>query len=153
MIIDLCSGMGKWSEEVVSIDIDRKVKPTIVADVRYLPLRKAIKPRLVHASPPCKYLTLARARRYGYDEKGIAESFRIVAACFDAFDWLEPKMWTLENPVGVLRRLLPGDVRIEYAAADYPHKKTSFWSDNRSLKRAIIPQDVKNKILDVSRKV
>ena len=87
MIIDLCCGQGKWSEEAVSIDVDRKVRPTIQADVRYLPLRKGIRPKLVHASPPCKYLTMARAHVYGYDEKGIADSLRIVAACFDAFDW------------------------------------------------------------------
>jgi len=40
MIIDLCSGMGRFEgENVISIDYDPKTKPTICADIRYLPLR------------------------------------------------------------------------------------------------------------------
>lgn len=90
MIIDLCCGIGRFpGEDVVSIDFDRKVKPTIVADIRHLPLRPGLRPRLCHASPPCTYFSYARARKYGYDEKGIADSLRLVAACFDAFDYLE----------------------------------------------------------------
>jgi site-specific DNA-cytosine methylase len=147
MIIDLCSGLGRWSEEAVSIDIDRKTRPTIQADIRYLPLRKGIKPKHLHASPPCKYFSIARVRHFGYDEKGLAESFRIVAACFDAIDWLEPETWTIENPQGVLKRILPSDVKTNYRAYDYPHKPTSFWSNNKSLKRAIIPQDVRASLL------
>jgi len=92
LVIDLCCGLGRFpGNNVVSIDIDKKVKPTIIADIHHLPLRPKLKPLLCHASPSCKYLTLARARRYGYDEKGIAETLRLVAACFDAFDYLEAR--------------------------------------------------------------
>jgi len=148
MIIDLCCGIGRFiSEDVISIDVDRKVKPTIIADIRYLPLRPKLKPKLCHASPPCKYFSCARIRRYGYDEKGVAEGLRIVAACFDAFDYLEPQMWTLENPRGFLNRFLPGEIAIKYRVADYLHKPTSFFSNNRSLRRALIPQDIRQKIL------
>lgn len=153
MIVDLCCGQGRFEspgELVVSIDIDRKVKPTIIADVRFLPLRPKLRPRLVHASPPCTYLSLARARRYGYDEKGIAESLQLIASCFEAFDYLEAQMWTLENPVGVLKRILPTDIKTNYEAHDYKHKPTNFWSNQRSLKRALIPQDVRQKILSVA---
>jgi site-specific DNA-cytosine methylase len=149
MIIDLCSGLGRWSEEAISIDIDPKTRPTIVADVKHLPLRQAIRPKLIHASPPCKYLSNARARRYGFDEKGIAESLDIIAACFRAFDWLEPEMWTLENPLGVLRRLIQPTASTEYKAGDYKHKKTDFWSNNKALKRAMIPQEVRQRILSL----
>lgn len=154
MIIDLCCGLGRFQggqlEDVISIDIQRKTKPTVIADIRYLPLRPKLKPRLCHASPPCKYLSLARARMYGYDEKGLAESLRLVAACFDAFDYLEPKMWTLENPIGVLKRILPTDMKTNYGVADYLHKPTNFWSNNRALRRAIIPRDVRQRILSVA---
>lgn len=151
MIIDLCCGLGRFpGEDVVSVDWDRKTKPTIIADIRFLPLRPKLRPRLVHASPPCKYFSLARVRRYGYDEKGLADSLRLVAACFDAFDYLEAKMWTLESPVGVLKRFLPTDIQVEYSVHDYAHKKTNFWSNKRALKRAIIPQDVRQKILRVA---
>lgn len=149
MIIDLCSGLGRFPGiHVVSIDIDPKTKPTILASVHDLPLRGCLKPDLVHASPPCKYFSLARARRYGYYPKGIADSFRIVASCFDAFDYLEAKNWTLENPLGVLRRIMPPSAITEYEAHDYKRKKTDFISNIRSLKRAIIPMDVRQKILD-----
>jgi site-specific DNA-cytosine methylase len=151
LVIDLCCGLGRFpSNNVVSIDIQRKVKPTIIADIRYLPLKKGLKPKLVHASPPCTYLSLARARQWGYHEKGIAESLRLVAACFDAFYYLEPEMWTLENPVGVLKRIVPTDIKTNYKAADYDKKPTNFWTNNRGLKRAIIPKDVRQKILTVA---
>ncbi len=151
MIVDLCCGQGRFpGKDVISIDSDPKVKPTIVADIRYLPLRPNLRPELVHASPPCKYLSLARSLRHGYDEHGIAETLRIVAACFDAFIYLKARNWTLENPYyGLLQRIMRTDIQTDYAAYDYPHKKTSFWSNNRALKRALIPLQVRQKILDV----
>jgi hypothetical protein len=149
MIIDLCSGLGRWpDDDTISIDFDLKTQPTILADIRFLPLRKALRPNLAHASPPCKYFSLARFRHYGYDEKGVAEGLRLVAACFDAFDWLEPKMWTLENPIGLLRCLLPPTATTVYGAADYKHKRTDFFSNNRALRRSIIPQDIRQMIMD-----
>src|SRR5438445_255948 len=86
MIIDLCSGLGRFEgDEVISIDTNPAVKPTIVADVRYLPLRPKLKPALVHASPPCRWISWAKVRKEGYDEERVAETFRIIAACFDAY--------------------------------------------------------------------
>lgn len=150
MIIDLCCGVGRFpGEDVISIDIDPKVKPTIVADIRYLPLRPKLRPRLCHASPPCKYLSNARFMWAGNNEKGIAESLRLIAACFDAFDYLEPKTWTLENPLGLLRRIIPKTTTVEYAVADYKHKKTDFFSNNRALARALIPLEIRQRILEV----
>jgi hypothetical protein len=150
MIIDLCCGQGRFpGDDVISIDTNPAVRPTIVADVQHLPLRADLKPELVHASPPCKYFSFARSIRMGYDERGIAESLRIVAACFDAFVYLKAKKWTLENPYyGLLQRIMRTDIQADYSAYDYEHKKTSFWSNNRALKRALIPQEVRQRILD-----
>lgn len=152
MIIDLCCGIGRFEseEDIISIDIDPKTKPTIVADIRFLPLRPKLRPRLCHASPPCKYLSLARANRYGYDEKGIAESLRLIAACLDAFVYLEAKTWTLENPLGLLRRFIPRATMTEYANAKYNHKRTDFFSNNRALARAFIPKHIRQKLLDIA---
>jgi len=148
LIIDLCCGLGRWdNEDVISIDSDIKTKPTICADIRYLPLRRGLKPDHVHASPPCRYFSYARFPTHPkYDFKGIGESLRIVAACFEAIDYLEAKHWTLENPAGHLGKLF-NEKTITYKAGDYQHKKTHFWSDTRGLKRAIIPQDVRQAIL------
>jgi len=148
MIIDLCCGIGRFPGiDTVSIDFDPKTKPTIIADISLLPLRPKLRPKLCHASPPCKYFSYARARRYGYHEVGIADSLRLVASCFDAFYYLEAKNWTLENPYGVLRRIMPSDIEVSYEAYDYTNKRTNFWSNMRSLKRSIIPQDVRQRIL------
>ena len=133
---------------MISIDFDPKTRPTILADIHHIPLRGKLKPELCHASPPCKYFSLTRARRYGYNEGGIADSLRLVAACFDAFYYLEAKNWTIENPYGVLRRILPSNIEVTYEAHDYTAKKTNFWSNMRGLKRAIIPMDVRQRILD-----
>lgn len=71
---------------------------------------------------------------------------RIVAACFDAFDYLEARTWTLENPLGFLSKLL-NETKITYEVYDLPKKKTTFYTNMRSLKRSIIPQDVRQQIL------
>ena len=153
MIIDLCCGIGRFlGEDVISIDVQRKVKPTIIADIRHLPLRPNLKPRLVHASPPCKYFSYGSIRKHGYNEKGLAESLRLVAACFEAFAYLQPNMWTLENPNGLLRRIVPPNAKTHYTAYDLTHKDTCFWSDNRELKRAIIPQHIRQQILTLTEK-
>ena len=149
MIIDLCCGIGRFEEDdVISIDIDPKVKPTICADIRYLPLRPNLQPEHVHASPPCTYFSIARQRRYGLDTKGISESLSIVAACFDAFYYLRAKHWTLENPLGFLSKLL-NETKISYAVYDLSDKKTRIYSNMKSLKRAMIPQDVRQRLLNL----
>ncbi len=135
---------------VISIDSNPKVKPTIVADIRYLPLRENLRPERVHASPPCKYFSEARFRHFGYNEAGLAESLRIVAACFDAFYYLKPKHWTLENPRGLLTRIIGWhQSEVVYDKYDFKAKRTHFWSNNLALKRAMIPQDIKQKILSL----
>jgi site-specific DNA-cytosine methylase len=151
MIIDLCCGIGRWptDEEVIKIDIQRKVKPDIIADLRQLPLRPGLKPRLVHASPPCKYVSKARRWGMGWNPKGVAESFRLLASCFDAFAYLEPETCTIEQPAG-LENLLGYKVTFKYDKSDIRNCTTNFYSNNKSLRRAVIPQDVRQAILDVS---
>ena len=147
MIIDLCCGIGRFeADNVISIDFDPKVKPTICADIRHLPLRPGIRPDHVHASPPCTYFSIARQRRFGLDTGGIGESMDIVAACFHAFDYLKTKHWTLENPLGFLSRLL-NETKISYEVYDLKNKKTNFYSNMKSLKRSIIPKDVRQRLL------
>jgi len=148
MIIDLCCGVGRFEcdDDVISIDFDSKLKPTICADIRHLPLRPKLKPEHVHASPPCTYFSTARQRRYGLDMKGIAESLDIVGACFHAFNYLEAKHWTLENPLGLLSRLF-NERRIKYKVYDCKNKTTCFYTNKKSQRRAIIPQDVRQGLL------
>jgi hypothetical protein len=148
MIIDLCSGNGRWpDDDVIRIDMDRRTRPTILADIRYLPLRPGLKPKLVHASPPCLYVSKARRWRWGWNPKGVAESFRLLAACYDAFDYLEGQTCTLEQPAG-LSDLLGHKITFRYNKADIKNATTNFYSNNKSLKRAMIPQEVRQRILE-----
>ena len=149
MIIDLCCGIGRFKhpvEEVVSLDFNPVTKPTILCDIKHLPFREGLRPDLVHASPPCKYFSISRQRVYGHDHIGIAESLELVAACFKAFHYLKTRHWTLENPLGFLSRLF-NEAKISYEVHDYTDKKTRFYTDMRSLRRAVIPDDVRQIIL------
>ena len=152
LIIELCSGIGRFpGDNVISIDVNRKMKPTIIADIRYLPLRAGLRPKLCHASPPCKFFSMGHIRRFGYTEEGIAEALRLVAACFDAFKYLEARTWTLENPQGMLNRIVPPTARTSYVAYDCVDKKTWFWSDRKdAMMRALIPKEVRQKLLEVA---
>jgi site-specific DNA-cytosine methylase len=128
MIIDLCSGEGGFSQafkqagqEVITIDIDRGFKPTIQADVRFLPLRENLQPDLLFLAPPCNHFSVA-GLGFGWPRRGIQRALEIVGACLEAVAWLNPKYWIMENPRGMLR-----------VAIGKPAMETSFsqWGDRR----------------------
>lgn len=150
MIIDLCSGYGGATQsflrkDVITIDIDPKVKPDIIADVRFLPLRPRLKPKLLFSSPPCRFLSKARY----FPRQGIQEALEIVGACLEAIPYLEPETWILENPKGRLRYFLgPPTHSINYKAYDLKNKRTDLWSNKKSLKRAFIPKHISKQISD-----
>ncbi len=68
VMIDLCSGLGGASDpfraagwRVVTLDIDRRFTPDVLADVRNAPLRRGAPVTFLWASPPCQQFSLARA--------------------------------------------------------------------------------------------
>lgn len=152
MIIDLCSGIGRFesnNEKVISIDINPKTKPTICADIRYLPLKPNLNPRLVHASPTCTFFSKARRWAIGWNPKGIAESLDLVAACYRAFDYLGAQRCSLENPAG-LEDILGKKVKFKYDKYDIKNATTNVYLSRKSQKRAIIPADVRQSILELT---
>lgn len=150
LIIDLCSGWGRWDthKTVITIDIQKRLKPTICADIRFLPLRPGLKPKLCHASPPCKYVSKARRWGMGWNPKGIAESLKLIASCYEAFYYLEPETCTVEQPRGI-EDILGNKVQFKYDKGDLRNCTTNFYSNNKSLKRAVIPQNVRQSILKI----
>jgi hypothetical protein len=137
LCVDLCSGEGGTSEAfvkagwfVVRIDIMRKFKPTIIADVCHLPLKENLEPDVLLASPPCQHFSLACCQ---FPRKGIQEALHIVGACFEAVTFLKPKKWLIENPRARLRHLIgkpKQTIRYSDYDMDYPTQKpTDIWGN------------------------
>jgi site-specific DNA-cytosine methylase len=114
-LIDLCSGLGGFSKaftqssdwQVVTVDIEKKFKPTLVADVRKILESPenfssfwTLKPDLILASPPCTHFSLANPI---FPRVGIYESLSIVGACLEIIANMKPRFYILENPKGRLR--------------------------------------------------
>lgn len=124
--IDICSGLGGFSQafqndsewEVIRIDVEKKFKPTILADVRYLPLKKDLEPDVLLQSPPCNHFSLACLQ---FPRIGVKLAMEIVGACFEAVAWLKPKKWLIENPRGRLRKFI-GKPKQTIRYSDYDKK-------------------------------
>lgn len=136
LCIDLCSGEGGFSEafredyEVVTIDVEKKFKPSIVADVNYLPLKKNLNPEVLLMSPPCTRFSLACKH---WPKKGIKEALMLVGACLEAVDYLKPRLWLLENPKARLRWFIGKPKQsIRYSDFDTQYvavKPTDLWGN------------------------
>jgi hypothetical protein len=113
-VLDLFSGLGGFSEpfrerghEVVTLDIDARFEPDIVADVRtirYPSLPPLDRPfDVVLASPPCEAFSLA-ASWNGWPpppektERGLS----LVASALLLIADIAPLWWVMENPHGRL---------------------------------------------------
>lgn len=136
LCIDLCSGLGGFSRafiedpswEVVTVDIDRKFKPTIQADVKQLPLKPSLSPDVILASPPCQANSMAS---HNEDLEKFILGLEIALACAESIKYLAPKCWVLENPKGRLRWLV-GRPKVTLNLGDlgYPTKKpTDIWTN------------------------
>jgi len=97
-MVDLCCGFGGASAparargwRVVTLDIAPRVKPSIVGDLRALPLK--CRPDLLWISPDCS--TYSRWRLPWFDKpEPDTELMREAAA---AVDYLKPVSWVIEN--------------------------------------------------------
>lgn len=138
LVIDLCAGLGGFSQafkndseyEVVTVELNKKQRPTICADVRYLPFKKGIEPVLLLASPPCNHFSLACLQ---FPRVGVKQALEIVGACFEAVAYLKPKRWLIENPRGRLRAIIgkpPQTIRYsDYDTGMKMMKTTDFWGN------------------------
>lgn len=164
--IDLCSGLGGLSENfkqnkdwlTIRVDINRKFKPDIIADVRKLPVKNGLKPDIVVASPPCERFSIANRR---FPKKGIKAALEVVGACLESIVDLEAKYWVLENPKGRLRWFLGkpkqtislsnygakykkptdlwGNIQLPFVNAILPYEPS--WSSNDGKNRLFKPEE------------
>lgn len=150
MIIELFSGIGRFdtNEEVVYVSNDIHTKPTILADVRYLPLKQNIRPRILHGSPPCRYISKARCWNYGYNFLGIAETMELYAAFYRAVDWLKPENISFESPANI-EKFLGEKISFRHPKYDIKNATTNlYYSTTRQMKRAELHISVRNYILN-----
>lgn len=101
--IDLCCGLGGWSQPFkdadgwrsVGLDIRSDLNADVVADVQALPLDCS--PDLLTMSPPCTEFS-----RYSMPWLHEPQpDMSLVRACLDAVDEMDPEYWILENVRGL----------------------------------------------------
>jgi C-5 cytosine-specific DNA methylase len=101
LAIDLFSGTGGATAafrdagwRVVTVDLVRRQRPAVVADVRALPI--AGRPTLLWASPPCTEFSDANPNRPA------RPSLELVHAAMNAIADLQPRYWIIENVRGAI---------------------------------------------------
>ena len=167
--LDLCSGLGGASQpaldrgwRVIRVDIDRRFKPDIVADVRSLPLRP-FRIDVLWASPPCQEFTKWRlpfieSRPVGWKPtlERMQAAVDLVMAVASAVKLLKPSWWIIENVMGACEWLSPklgmvraisgGHVLWGNLPGLIPQTKHHKWrlspSPQRSALRAKIPYEI-----------
>jgi hypothetical protein len=143
-VLDLFSGLGGWSaafkdrgHTVITVDNNPKFNPTICADINNLDIDRFIQeygyPDVVLASPPCNHFSIASVYRH-WDKDGnpnpeTIESIRLVGNTIRFILSLHPRYWILENPRGMMRRVIgKPSVTTFYAAYGMPYlKPTDLW--------------------------
>lgn len=126
-VLELFSGTGTLSRiarerghETLTVDIDPMARPDILADIRDLSMNDIIHydggdfwPDFIWASPPCQKFSIARVYdNWAYvDEIPIPTSEAAIDAIWTVkhtlrlIENLEPVIWILENPVGMLSKM------------------------------------------------
>jgi hypothetical protein len=110
MMLDLCSGLKGASAamrergwEVVSVDIDARFEPDVVADVRGW-CWEGKRPDLVWASPPC---TEFSRESMPWSRRGVVPDMSIVAACVALARQVDARFWLVENTRGAIKWFRP----------------------------------------------
>lgn len=109
-MLDLCCGIGGASAamrergwDVVGIDISPALRPTIIGDIRYNPVRQD-KWDLVWASPPCIEFTKSEMSwRFG----DISPDLTIFLNCLQIIQTINPRYWVIENVRGARKYFYP----------------------------------------------
>ena len=116
-LLELFAGTGSVGKifrargwEVVSVDCDPKMNPTIVADIATFNYRMlGGRFDALWASPPCQMYSIARSK--AKTPRDLEGSDRLVQKVKDMIDFSNPTFWAYENPQSGLlkgRRVVEG---------------------------------------------
>jgi site-specific DNA-cytosine methylase len=140
-MLDLYSGLGGASAVmrergwfVVTVELEPSLRPDVVADVRYLPIRGQWD--LIWASPPC---TEFSRESMPWCRTGSAPDLSLVLAAKAAIAELRPRWWVIENVRGAQPWLGPARwIRNPvYLWGQFPSFdcRVEFWKEKLSSKR------------------
>ncbi|RLB76543.1 MAG: hypothetical protein DRH24_17720 [Deltaproteobacteria bacterium] len=146
VVIDLCSGLGGFSQafldrghRVTRYDNDPRfeaIPNTVIEDVFNLTAEDLREADIVLASPPCQVFSCAAAWRYWYNgrpkedrREHVENQIALVKHIVKIIHGADPPYWVLENPRGLLRKVLgPPAVTTFWAAWGAPYlKPTDLW--------------------------
>ena len=140
-LLEVCSGTGSVGKifkmhgwEVISLDIDRNARPTIVCDIRDFDYKQIGGPfDCVWCSPPCTHYSIARSN--AKTPRDLEGSDQIVQQCVNIITWFKPSAWFIENPATSMMkhrtvvRYLPF-VDVDYCMYGFPYRKrTRIWTN------------------------
>jgi hypothetical protein len=169
-MLDLCSGLGGASRaardrgwRVITLDLESRFRPSVVADVRAAPFRK-FPVDLLWASPPCDQFTrwsmpvswksVSGAnfppRIYPYAGIDLAIACRELVRYFAPRWWVIENVWSsrkyLEHYLGPVQGSVPGHIFWGRLPGLIPlvraHKYQMFPVADRPAKRAVIPYEI-----------
>lgn len=120
-MIELFSGAKVFTNEAksrghttCSVDNDPKLNADMTEDVRNI-IEFSFKPDVIWASPPCESFSVASIGKHwtggskAYEPKSqqALDSLELVKATTDLIQRESPKYWFIENPRGMLRKVIP----------------------------------------------
>jgi len=156
-VLDMFSAKGNATKafkdrghNVTTIDNNPKFKPDICQDIMGLTSKtlrtKFSQFNFIWASPPCdKFSMMSVGRWWSPIKKETREAIRLVLHTLDLIEELEPEYWILENPMGMLRRVI-GNPNYHITQCQYGRKHmkpTDLWG---KLPESWIPKRCKNRM-------
>ena len=144
----LCSGTGSVGEpfreggwEITDVDWDGRFGAEIQTDITTWDYKAAFEPGhfdIVWASPDCRMYSIARTR--AKTPRDFEKSDKLVQACIDIIEYLEPRLWFIENPDSGFLKSRPVVEGLPYVRVDYcmygtPYRKrTRLWTNTENWK-------------------
>jgi len=116
--------------DVVSLDMDFRTKPDIVADIMHWDFKSYTPGQfdVIWASPPCTEYSVAKT----VGERDLNKADNIVRQTLRIIDYLHPKFFIIENPQTGMLKDRPFMQQLAYRDIDYcmPYRKrTRLWNN------------------------